>query len=182
MKKEILGTLYKGFLTVRRIAATIKGKERAYELLDIKGAVAGLVIDENGKIGLVHQYRPAADQVTIEIPAGTLDKEGASHYDVLFGELEEEMGIRWEETTVRISPHPILEYYMMVGCCNGKMAVYLINVAAQQDRESDDSDVIRTEWVTLETFGRYIAEGKIVDGKSIMAYWYLRANPELLAA
>jgi ADP-ribose pyrophosphatase len=175
--------LHKGFATVREIVVMIKGIERTYEQIESKGAVAGIVISEDGKIGLVHQFRATADKVVIEIPAGTLDKEDVHPMEILFDELEEEIGIGRDTDILSMDPAPILDYYMMVGCCTAKMLIYLMIVKPQQQDILDisDGDVIRTEWVDIDTFGRYIAEGKIVDGKTIMAYWYLRAKPHLLA-
>ncbi len=63
-----------------------------------RGAVAILVINDRGEIGLIRQYRPAFDALTWEIPAGTHDVEGEDPLDTAKRELKEELGVnarRW---------------------------------------------------------------------------------------
>lgn len=57
-----------------------------------KGAVAILVIDGDGAIGLIRQYRAPFDTFTWEIPAGTQDVEGEDPLATAQRELKEEMG------------------------------------------------------------------------------------------
>jgi 8-oxo-dGTP pyrophosphatase MutT (NUDIX family) len=62
------------------------------------GAVAILVIDNDGAIGLIRQYRATFDSYTWEIPAGTQDIEGEEPLHAAKRELKEEMGCtasRW---------------------------------------------------------------------------------------
>ena len=62
------------------------------------GAVAILVIDHDGAIGLIRQYRATFDSYTWEIPAGTQDIEGEEPLNTAKRELKEEMGCtahRW---------------------------------------------------------------------------------------
>ena len=57
-----------------------------------KGAVAILVVNNDGEIGLIRQYRATFDTYTWEIPAGTRDVEGEDPLDTAKRELKEEMG------------------------------------------------------------------------------------------
>ena len=177
---DILETLYQGFVTDRRIAASIKGKRRLYELVDIKGAVAAIVVDARGFIGLVYQFRPAADQFTFEIPAGTIDNEKGPR-EILIDEIGEELSINPKTDIVYMTQDPILSYYMMVGVSNGKSDIYYARVTAQHNLEHvDDQDIIGTKWVDIDTLGKLIREKLVVDEKTILAYLYLKSHPELI--
>ncbi len=65
-----------------------------------QGAVAVLAVDDQGRVGLLRQYRATFDRAGIEIPAGTLDVPGEAPEAAAARELEEEMGVRartWRE-------------------------------------------------------------------------------------
>lgn len=57
------------------------------------GAVAILCVDEAGKVAFVRQYRATIDELSYEIPAGTLDSDGESLLDAAKRELLEEVGV-----------------------------------------------------------------------------------------
>ena len=50
------------------------GSIEKFNKVALRGSSAGLVINEEGCIALVKQYRPILGKYTLEIPAGTLDK------------------------------------------------------------------------------------------------------------
>ena len=56
------------------------------------GAVAVLVVDADGRIGVIRQYRSTFDRITYEIPAGTNDVPGEDPLTTAQRELREEMG------------------------------------------------------------------------------------------
>jgi 8-oxo-dGTP pyrophosphatase MutT (NUDIX family) len=64
------------------------------------GAVAVLVINEDGEVGFIRQYRATFDQELLEIPAGTQDIAGEEPLEAAKRELIEEMGIEASEWTL----------------------------------------------------------------------------------
>ena len=63
------------------------------------GAVTVVPVHDDGTVTLVRQYRAAVDALVLEIPAGTLDKEGEEPEAAARRELAEEAGLeatRWE--------------------------------------------------------------------------------------
>jgi 8-oxo-dGTP pyrophosphatase MutT (NUDIX family) len=64
------------------------------------GAVAILVVDNDGAIGLIRQYRATFDTYTWEIPAGTRDVEGEDTLETAKRELKEEMGCTARQWTL----------------------------------------------------------------------------------
>jgi hypothetical protein len=74
MKIERL--VFDGFHKVYEVEAKLKGNLVKREKVMFKSGVAGIVLDENNRIGLVSQYRPVVEKQTFQIPAGLQDKEG----------------------------------------------------------------------------------------------------------
>ncbi len=73
---------------------TIESEGRAFhrDVAVHPGAVAILAVDDQGRVGVLHQYRATVDRVTTEIPAGTLDHEGEEPLAAAQRELAEELG------------------------------------------------------------------------------------------
>jgi ADP-ribose pyrophosphatase len=163
--------VFDGFHKIVEIDTKIKGEQVKREKLLVKSAVAGIVIDADNRIGLVSQYRPVIQRQTKEIPAGVLDKEGYSPLEILLEELMEECEIP-KEQILSVSENPIHEHFMMGGNADGTISFYEIRVTRQEDKVVQDVDVDSVEWVDKETMKRYIQEGHIADGKTLLAYYY----------
>jgi ADP-ribose pyrophosphatase len=76
------------------------------EIVTHPGAVAIVALDEDGKIVLVNQYRPAIGAQMDELPAGLLDVDGESALDAAKRELAEEAQLRADEWNVLVDIHP----------------------------------------------------------------------------
>ena len=170
MKNEKL--VYDGFNKIIQFEAELKGKTVKREKLVAKSAVAGIIIDENNRIGLVSQYRPVVQQQSKEIPAGVLDKEGLTTKEILLEELMEECEVP-QEDILSIKENPIEPYYMMIGNTDAIISFFEIRVKAQENKQVSDADVDEVEWVTLEQMKQYMTEGSIRDSKTNMVYYYL---------
>ena len=81
-------------LTVRtdRIADD-DGRTGEREVIEHNGAVAALVVDDDGRVVLVDQWRHAVGARLLEIAAGKYDVEGEAVEDALRRELAEELGV-----------------------------------------------------------------------------------------
>ena len=165
--------VYDGFHKVAVLESEMKGKKVLREQLLVKNAVAGIVTDEEGKIGLVSQYRPVIGKQTKEIPAGLVDKEGLSPEEILIEELWEECGIK-KGDMLSLTPSEIPAYFMMGGSSNATITIYRVKVTTQFNKIVEDADVDEVEWIDLATYKRYIEDGVISDGKSIIAYYLLQ--------
>lgn len=165
--------LFNGFHKIEEVESVIKGERVLREKLVLKHAVAGIVVDENDKVGLVTQYRPLVGQMTKEIPAGVLDKEGLTPIEILLEELEEECEIPMSDV-ISISDEPVISYFMLEGNSNAKISIYEVTVKAQKDKTVSDVDVESVEWVDLETMDQLIKSGHIVDSKTMMTYHHLK--------
>jgi ADP-ribose pyrophosphatase len=76
------------------------------EIVTHPGAVAIVALDDEGRIVLVNQYRPALGAQLDELPAGILDVDGESALDAAKRELAEETGLVADEWAVLVDLHP----------------------------------------------------------------------------
>jgi 8-oxo-dGTP pyrophosphatase MutT (NUDIX family) len=167
-KGKVHEILYKGWVSVVRISDEIKGKKVERELVLIKDSVAGIVVDNLGKIALVRQYRPAVGLTLYELPAGVSDKDGLSPEEILLDELYEECGIDENDCVMggMILKRP---YYPMAGCSNTTMSIYYVRYRkVGVDMDVDDKEVERVEWFTQEQIRNMLDQGFILDGKSLI--------------
>lgn len=164
--------LYEGWLTL--YAEEVAG--RTYELLKAPDAVAAWLEDPAGRLLLVEQYRPAVGRKTWELPAGVLDKADKSPLETLVEEI-------WEECEIKVEGKDLsylLSYRPQMGHNMSTMALYggRIKTRPLREKEVGDVDVDRIRWWTKEEVEAAISQGKLVDCKTLMAYYYMESqNP-----
>ena len=142
------------------------------------GAVAMLAIDEADRVLMVRQFRLAAGDVLLEIPAGTLDVDaatGAVEDPELASrrELEEETGYRagsWRRLT---------SFWTAPGFASELMHLYLATdlVPAHPDERlgPDEDEHLELERVPFAEALAAADRGEIRDAKSLVALlWYDR--------
>ena len=135
------------------------------EIVEHNGAVAMVALDSENNIVLVRQYRKALGKVTLEIPAGTLE-DNEDPLDCAKRELREEgkkEAVHWEK---------ILDYYSAPGFCNEQLHLYLAHGLSECSGDTDEDEFLETVVLSLQEAYRYIFEGKIIDGKSIIGIQY----------
>lgn len=75
------------------------GSTATREIVSHKGAVGIVALDDEGRVVLIEQYRPAVRRMLWELPAGILDQDGEAPLDAARRELAEEVGLaagRWD--------------------------------------------------------------------------------------
>lgn len=160
---------YKGHILDLRIdhVKFPSGKVKVREVVEHKSAVAMLAVNEEGKICLVSQYRHAVDRDVLEIPAGLIEKN-ENPEDAAVRELQEETGYK-PNSILKVS-----ELYTSPGYSTERIILYYVYDLLSSKLPEDDDEYIDIHWVSLDEFEKYIALGKIDDGKTLLAYyWYL---------
>ena len=109
--------IYDGYVKIYDCERENNGKKVKFTKVHLRGASGGIVINENGEMALVRQYRPILGRDTLEIPAGTLDKN-ISKRDIIIEELEEECGILREDI-ISMSDEPVLSYNIIENMSDG---------------------------------------------------------------
>ncbi len=141
----------------------IGGRETTREVVLHPGACAILPVTEKKEILFVRQYRYAAEETLLEIPAGKIDPGEAP--DVCAArELTEETGFRAERL------RKLGAVFTTPGFCNEKIHLYLADrlVPAHQHLDTDEFlDVVK---IPLGEALEMIRNGEISDAKTLSAF------------
>lgn len=144
------------------------GSVKPREILEHRPCVAVLPVTETGRIVLIKQYRHAVDEEIFEIPAGIME-EGEEPRASACRELREETGFKPGKL------EEIAEIYTSPGFCDEKIHIYIATELSVSPLQQDDDEFIKTFDFSVEELEKMIAEGKIADGKTLLAYYWYRA-------
>ena len=125
-------------------------------------AAAILPIDADGNIVLVRQYRHAAKQMALEIPAGMLD-DGEDPLACAAREMEEETGYKSDNISLMFSIYPSMGYFTEI------IHIYKAEGLYQGSQNFDSDEFIEVVKMPLAKAVELIYSGGIVDAKSICA-------------
>jgi ADP-ribose pyrophosphatase len=145
------------------------GRESKREVVEHRGAVALVALDEDGNCLLVRQYRSAIGQFLLEIPAGTLEA-GEDPGACAARELAEETGYR---------PGRLVElvgFYSAAGFCSEYLRVYLATDLSEERGQADADEDIQLVRVPLQDCVDLIRSGEIRDAKSIVGLLAVQAG------
>lgn len=146
------------------------GKEVEREVLRHPGAAVVLPVTRNRNVVLIRQYRYAADEFLLEVPAGTIDP-GEEPVETARRELVEETGYfpHRLEKLAEFFPSPgVLEELMHL------FAATELELREASPEEDESLELVQLPWdeaLALEV-GR-----EVRDAKTIIALSYLRTHP-----
>lgn len=132
------------------------------DIVEHPGAVTILPVDDQGHILFVRQYRHAAGQVMLELPAGTLNEneppEACAHR-----EIREETGFSAKEL-VKLG-----EFFLAPGYSTEYMHVFLATDLQPDPLPGDEDEDITLERIPIQEAFRMALNGSVQDGKSLAA-------------
>ncbi len=131
------------------------------EIVEHRGAVAIIALDDEGNVLLVRQYRSAAAREMLEIPAGTLE-QGEDPALCATRELKEETGYlagQWQ-----LLGH----IYSSPGFSTEKMYLYIAHRLTLAEASPEEDETITVEKIPFAEAVQKIESGEIVDAKSIV--------------
>jgi ADP-ribose pyrophosphatase len=128
------------------------------------GASAILPLTDDGKIILVRQYRYAAGQAMLEVPAGKIEQDGENPDFCAARELEEEAGVTSENLM------PLGYVFTSPGFCNEKIYLYLARQLKASKQNLDADEFLNLERYTPQEMEQLILDGSIVDSKTIACF------------
>lgn len=152
------------FRVVRR-RFDVQGREHVHEIVRHPGAALVLPVLEDGRLVLIHNYRPAVEAELLEIPAGTLDP-GEAPAECAARELTEETGYRAERL------EPLLSFYSTPGILDERMHLFQATGLSPGPTAHESSEQIRVVTMTLEEALEAVRQGRVTDGKTIVALLY----------
>ena len=136
------------------------GIQSVREIVVHNGGAVGLVKTKDNKIIFVKQYRYAASDYLLELPAGKLEI-GEDPKETIYRELQEEVGVKANKIDF------VGYCYVSPGYCTEKIYMYYVddyeNTNTNFD-ECEDLDIIEYDF---ESAYKLIETGKIVDAKTI---------------
>jgi ADP-ribose pyrophosphatase len=151
------------------------GRELTRDVIRHNGSVVVLAVDDakskrDPMIVMERQYRHAAREVLLEVPAGKME-EGEDALAAAKRELLEETGFkakRWRK---------MIRYFASPGFLGEFMQVFLAEGLTLGDAQPEYDEQIEIEMMPLSKLVKMIDAGKIHDGKtliSVMLYARLR--------
>ena len=129
------------------------------------GAVIILPVLNDGRIVMIRNRRHTLDEVLLELPAGTLERDEYAVSEDPLGcagrELIEETGYRAGKI------ESVGWFYTSPGILTEKMWAFVATELEQGRQELEENEQIEVELVSREDAIRFIRENRIVDAKTI---------------
>ena len=137
------------------------GDTATREVVRHPGGVCILALTDQDEVLLVRQYRYPHAQVTVEIPAGKLDRPDEDPLEAAKRELREETGFTassWRHLT---------DIYTTPGFCNEKISIYLAMGLTKGQTEFDEDEFLDLVKMPLKDAVALVKGGKLNDSKTI---------------
>ncbi len=135
------------------------GNKSVREIIRHPGAVCVIPITDDGEIIFVNQFRYAFNKVTLEIPAGKLEK-GEDHLEAALRELSEETGLSAKNVV------PMGELYTNPALLDEIIYMYLATDLREGKQHLDDGEFINTIKIPLKKAVEMVMNGEIRDSKT----------------
>jgi ADP-ribose pyrophosphatase len=138
------------------------GRSVKQSWIDHKPTVAVVAVNNENKVLLIKQYRAAVKNHLLEIPAGTMDREGESPVVCAQRELAEETGFK-ARTLIKI-----FEGYLLPGYCNEYMYFFLAQDLFYEPLSADDDEFIEVLPTSFIQAKELLKNGEIIDAKTAL--------------
>lgn len=150
------------FLAVEDLSVRLpNGKLGHRDVLRHPGAVAVIALTDDGKLVLVHQYRTALEQVTVEIPAGKLEP-GEDPAAAAARELAEETGY-YAARMAYLGP-----IAPAAGYCDEMVHLYMAMGLTFEGACPDEDEFVQVDLIDLDDMVDMVLDGKVIDSKTVI--------------
>lgn len=140
------------------------GEQFQRDIVRHPGAVSVVPLAEDGTVTMIRQYRAAIDSMLLEIPAGKRDIADESPDLTAARELAEEVGLRAGRLEL------LGTFVNSPGFCDELSWVYLARdlESVPTDLQGIEEENLVVEEIHIDEVPQMIAEGRLIDGKSII--------------
>jgi ADP-ribose pyrophosphatase len=164
---EVLSTnvlhRFRIFAIVEQVLRLPSGRAVTRQVVHHPGAVVIVPQLADGRLILIQQYRFAVGETVLEFPAGTLEP-GEAPLACARRELLEETGYRADHW------HPLGVIHSSPGFCDERQHLLLASSLVPEHTAGDEDEILEVKGLTVPEVERAIADGTLVDVKSIAAY------------
>ncbi|HUR19653.1 MAG TPA: NUDIX hydrolase [Vicinamibacterales bacterium] len=161
-------------IRVERERVTLaNGNSTVIEAVRHRGSVVIVATPGPDQLILIRQFRPVIQRWIWELPAGSLDPGEAADTAVV-RECEEEIGFTPKRVT------PLGSWFPTPGFCDEIMHFYLCEdlVPPKGPVARDEDEQIEPATVSFEAVRAMIADGRVVDMKTVVGLALLDARPK----
>lgn len=137
------------------------GRMAEFEIVHHPGGAAVVAVDAGGRVCLLHQFRHAAGDWMMELPAGKLDA-GEPPLECARRELAEEAGV------TAGSWHKLGDFFSSPGVLTEVIHLYLARDLTPTEARPDDHEVFEVRWLPFEEAVSTAARGTMRDAKSVI--------------
>lgn len=154
--------IYEGKVVNLRVDTVEKddGSQTAREIVEHAECVVVVVLDEADNALMVKQYRKAVEKALLEIPAGGIEP-GEQPVEAVNRELQEETGFLARKV------QKLGGFYSSPGYSNEYLYFYVASQLEHSQLQGEDTAEIEVVKVPMSQVQNLIANGEIVDAKSI---------------
>ncbi len=150
------------------------GRENTRDVIRHNGSVVILAVDDRTNaddptVVLIRQYRHAAGQFLIELPAGRIDA-GETPLAAAKREMIEETGFRAKKWTL------LTKYFASPGFLGEWMQIYLAEDLREGTATPEEDEHIEIHRVALSEAMRLVASNGIHDGKTLIGLLLFAAS------
>jgi ADP-ribose pyrophosphatase len=145
----------------------LDGKTVSLDIISHRGAVAIIPIDEQGQIWFIRQYRHAAGQVLLELPAGAMEEDEAPEFSA-HREIREEIGMAARELK------ELGGFFLAPGYSTEFLHIYLARDLYAAPLAPDEEEMIEIEKIPVAEAYRMAESGKIIDAKTLASLMLAR--------
>ena len=137
-----------------------------------QGAVAVVAVNDAGEVGIICQYRTPFDDVTWEIPAGTLDVPGEDALTAAQRELREELGCSGARWTL------LGRFMVSPGWTDQVMTIYEARELTMVDRhpEGPEEGAATVHWLSLEQLRATFRDAAAFDATAALGLQWVFGN------
>jgi len=166
--------IYEGRILNLRVDRVLlpNDREGMREVVEHAPAVAILATNESGEVLLIEQFRYAAGERLLELPAGIVET-GEDPQQTAVRELQEETG--WKPGSIR----KIATFFTSPGFSDELLLLYYADHLQESKLPQDDDEFIVPRFCSREEIANLITDGRIRDAKTLAALcWWLSRRGE----
>jgi ADP-ribose pyrophosphatase len=135
------------------------GNKGVREVVRHPGAVCVLPLTDDGEVIFVNQFRYALNKVTLEVPAGKLEK-GEDPQEAALRELSEETGIEAKKII------PMGALYTTPALMDEIIYMYIATELTQGEQHLDEDEFVNAVKIPLSKAVDMVMSGEIRDSKT----------------